>query len=45
MCSSDLVIEVADEVEAELPTSEVVEGLISPRDLSGLVAVGQGRRR
>lgn len=39
------VIEVADEVEAELPTSEVVEGLISPRDLSGLVAVGQGRRR
>lgn len=37
--------EVADEVDAELPTSEIVEGLISPQDLSGLVAVGQERRR
>lgn len=37
--------EVADQVAAELPTSEIVEGLVSPQDLSGLVAVGQGRRR
>ncbi|SHJ43061.1 Predicted ATPase [Tessaracoccus bendigoensis DSM 12906] len=37
--------EVADQIEAGLPTSEILSGLISPEDLSGLVAVGQGRRR
>lgn len=37
--------ETADEIDAELPTSEIVEALISPQDLSGLVAVGAGRRR
>ncbi len=37
--------QVAHEVAAELPASEIVDGLISPQDLSGLVAVGQGKRR
>ncbi len=37
--------EVKDEVDAELPTSEVVAGLVSPQDLSGLIAVGKGPRR
>ncbi|MFT4126096.1 MAG: AAA family ATPase [Gordonia sp. (in: high G+C Gram-positive bacteria)] len=37
--------EVEDEVAAELPTSEIVDGIISPQDLSGLVNVGVGKRR
>lgn len=37
--------EVADELAAELPKSEIVNGLISPHDLAGLIAIGQGRRR
>lgn len=37
--------EVEDEIEAELPTSDIVDGLIAPGDLGGLIAVGQGRRR
>ncbi|ORX06177.1 AAA family ATPase [Mycolicibacillus trivialis] len=36
--------EVADELAAELPTSEIIDGLISPQDLSGLIAVGHGKR-
>ncbi len=37
--------EVADQLTAQLPMSEIVDGLISPQDLSGLVVVGQARRR
>lgn len=37
--------EVSDELAEGLPTSEIVEHLVSPRDLSGLIAVGQGKRR
>jgi predicted ATPase len=37
--------EVADQVEAELPASEIVNGLVSPQDLAGLIAVGEGKRR
>jgi predicted ATPase len=37
--------EVAGELEAELPTSDVVDGLIAPHDLSGLIAVGTGKKR
>lgn len=37
--------DVEAEVEAELPTSEIVDSLISPQDLSGLVSVGTGRQR
>lgn len=37
--------EVADELAAELPKSEIVDGLVSPQDLSGLIAVGEGKRR
>ena len=37
--------EVADELEAGLPTSDIVDGLIAPQDLSGLVAAGKSRRR
>jgi len=38
--------EVVDEVDAGLPNSEVVYGLIAPGDLDGLVDVGRpGRRR
>lgn len=36
--------EVDDQIAAQLPTAEIVDGLISPRDLSGLVAVGHARR-
>ena len=36
--------EVADELAAQLPTSDVVDGLVSPQDLAGLIAVGQGKR-
>lgn len=36
------IAETQDELEAGLPTSEVVESLIAPRDLSGLI--GAGRR-
>ncbi|WP_062996032.1 AAA family ATPase [Nocardia mikamii] len=35
--------EVADEVDAELPMSDIVQGLISPHDLHGLVEVGTTR--
>ncbi|MGN7779592.1 AAA family ATPase [Mycolicibacterium sp. 22603] len=37
--------EVQDEIEAELPTSEIVHGLIAPQNLEGLVSVASGRRR
>lgn len=37
--------EVAGELAAELPNSEIVDGLIAPRDLSGLVAAGRSKRR
>lgn len=37
--------EVKGEIAAELPTSDIVEGLISPSDLSGLVAAGRVKRR
>ncbi|WP_253194209.1 ATP-binding protein [Gordonia sp. i37] len=33
--------DVAEEVAAELPKSDIVQGMIDPRDLSGLVAVGK----
>ncbi|TDZ76702.1 AAA family ATPase [Mycobacteroides salmoniphilum] len=36
--------EVADELDAELPTSTVVDGLIAPQDLADLIAVGHGKR-
>lgn len=36
---------VSDELEAELPFSDIVDSLISPQDLSGLVAVGSGRKK
>ncbi len=39
------VDEARDEIAAELPTSEIVSGLISPSDLSGLLAVGSSARR
>lgn len=35
--------EVAAHIEAELPTSDVVEGLIAPKDLRGLMAIGSNR--
>ncbi|CCK62720.1 AAA family ATPase [Mycobacterium canetti] len=41
---SDLPM-VADEVRAELPTSDIVQGLIAPPDLGGLISVGRGRGR
>lgn len=37
--------EVAADVEAGLPTSDTVHGLIAPRDLRDLIAVGGGSRR
>lgn len=37
--------DVAGEVRAELPVSNIVDGLIAPKDLSGLIAVGSGKRR
>ena len=37
--------EIGDELEAELPVSDIVDGLISPQDLSGLIAVGRGQGR
>lgn len=37
--------EVAGDVEAELPTSDIVQGLIAPDDLGGLISVGSSRRR
>lgn len=37
--------EVRGEVEAELPISSIVDGLVAPDDLAGLIAVGQGRKR
>jgi predicted ATPase len=37
--------EVSDQLAAELPKSEVVDGLVSPQDLAGLIAVGEGKRR
>ncbi|MCO5309766.1 MAG: AAA family ATPase [Austwickia sp.] len=38
------IAEVADEVAAELPHSEVVSGLISPGDLAGLIGAGRIHR-
>ncbi|WP_235281697.1 AAA family ATPase [Microbacterium azadirachtae] len=37
--------EVRGELEAELPLSDIVDGLIAPGDLGGLIAASQGRRR
>ncbi|KQQ19240.1 chromosome segregation protein SMC [Rathayibacter sp. Leaf299] len=37
--------EVSGEVEADLPKSDIVDGLIAPQNLAGLVAVGQGKKR
>lgn len=37
--------DVAGEVAAELPTSEIVDGLIAPSDLSGLIAAGRSKNR
>lgn len=37
--------EVSAELEAGLPTSDIVNDLIAPADLSGLIAAGQGKRR
>ncbi|OKH62618.1 chromosome segregation protein SMC [Mycobacterium sp. SWH-M5] len=37
--------QVADELEAQLPKSQVVDSLISPQDLSGLIAVGKGKHK
>lgn len=37
--------DVQAEIEAELPTSEIVHGLIAPTNLEGLVSVASGRRR
>ncbi|MDD7928483.1 AAA family ATPase [Microbacterium thalli] len=36
--------EVSDELAADLPTSDIVDGLIAPQDLAGLIAVGRGRK-
>lgn len=36
--------EVRGEIAAELPKSEIVESLVSPQDLSGLIDVGRGKR-
>ncbi|MFT4036347.1 MAG: AAA family ATPase [Patulibacter sp.] len=35
---------VADQLAVELPKSEIVEALVSPQDLSGLVAAGRSKR-
>jgi predicted ATPase len=37
--------EVAGEVEADLPTSEIIQSLIAPQDLGDLISVGTSRRR
>jgi predicted ATPase len=37
--------EVSAEVDVELPISEIVESLIAPNDLSGLIAAGRTKRR
>jgi predicted ATPase len=37
--------EVAGEVEADLPTSDIVQSLITPQDLGDLISVGTSRRR
>lgn len=37
--------DVANEVEAELPNSDIVQSLIAPQELGGLISVGSGRRR
>ncbi len=39
------ISEVEAELAADLPKSEIVDGLISPQDLSGLLVVGQAKRR
>lgn len=39
------ISEVAGELTAALPISDIVNGLIAPHDLAGLIAVGQGKRR
>jgi hypothetical protein len=33
---------VSAEIAAELPMSDVVDGLIAPHDLGGLIVVGRG---
>jgi hypothetical protein len=39
------IAEVEGELTAQLPISDTVNGLIAPRDLAGLIVVGQGKRR
>lgn len=36
--------DVRDELDADLPRSEIVAGLVSPQDLSGLISVAGGHR-
>ena len=36
---------VRDEIAAELPLSDIVDELIAPRDLNGLIAAGRTKRR
>lgn len=46
--TADVLADIADvsgELEAELPISDIVNDLIAPHDLAGLIAVGQGKRR
>lgn len=46
--TADVLADLADvegELAAELPISDIVNGLIAPPDLTGLIAVGQGKRR
>lgn len=37
--------QVSDELAAQLPKSEVVDNLVSPQDLAGLIAVGRGKNK
>ncbi|WP_029262359.1 MULTISPECIES: AAA family ATPase [unclassified Microbacterium] len=37
--------EVEGEIAAELPVSDIVDGLIAPQDLGGLIDVGRARKR
>jgi len=39
------IAEVEEELRAQLPISGIVDALIAPPDLAGLMAVGQRRRR
>lgn len=39
------VPEVAGEIQAEFPTSDIVQGLVAPSDLDGLISVGSVRKK